>query len=69
MSDPKKKKIFLKYMDSSQVKMYGELVNGKWISGIEDYIPNEQYQTPEYKLGIITDIIDCIIYCDKFKIK
>lgn len=56
MSDPKKKKIFLKYMDSSQVKMYGELVNGKWISGIEDYIPNEQYQTPEYKLGIITDI-------------
>ena len=56
MSDPKKKKIFLKYMDSSQVKMYGELVNGKWISGIEDYIPNEQYQTPEYKIGIITDI-------------
>lgn len=56
MSDPKKKKIFLKYMDSSQVKMYGDLVNGKWISGIEDYIPNEQYQTPEYKMGIITDI-------------
>ena len=56
MSDPKKRKIFLKYMDSSQVKMYGELVNGKWINGIEDFIPNEQYQTPEYKMGIITDI-------------
>lgn len=56
MSDPKKKKIFLKYMDSSQVKMYGELVNGNWISGIEDYIPNEQYQTSEYRMGLITDI-------------
>lgn len=56
MSDSKKKKMFLKYMDSSQVKMYGELVEGKWISGIEDYIPNEQYQEEKYKMGVISDI-------------
>lgn len=60
MADSKKKKIFYKFMDSSQVKMYGEqigdLETGKWIPGIEDYIPNEQYQEEEYKLGVIADI-------------
>lgn len=56
MQDPKKKKIFNKYMDSSQVKMYGERVGDKWIAGIEDYISNEQYQTQEYKMGLISDI-------------
>lgn len=56
MGDPKKEKIFYKYMDSSQVKMYGERVGDKWIPGIEDFIPNEQYQTPEYKQAVIDDI-------------
>lgn len=56
MADPKKQKIFYKYMDSSQVKIYGEKVDGKWIPGIEDYIPNEQYQTDDYKKAVISDI-------------
>lgn len=56
MGDPKKEKIFFKYMDSSSMKMYGEHVNGKWINGIEDFIPNEQYQTDEYRKGVISDI-------------
>ena len=56
MKDKKKQKIFYKYMDSSQIKMYGEKVDGKWISGIEDFIPNEQYQTQKYKEGGISDI-------------
>lgn len=55
-SDPQKKKMFFKYMDSSQLKMYGENIDGKWVKGIEDFIPNEQYQTPEYRDGVITDI-------------
>ena len=38
------------------MKMYGEKVNGKWVSGIEDFLPNEQYQTDEYRNGIISDI-------------
>lgn len=56
IGDPKKEKIFYRYMDSSQVKMYGELVGDKWVPGIEDYVPNEQYQTPEYKQAVIDDI-------------
>lgn len=56
MGDPQKEKMFFKYMDSSQIKMYGENVDGKWVKGIEDFIPNEQYQTPEYRDGVITDI-------------
>lgn len=60
MADPKKQKIFYKYMDSSQVKMYGEQVGdretGKWVPGIEDFIPNEQYQEDDYRMGLIADI-------------
>ncbi|WP_026894880.1 type I restriction endonuclease subunit R [Clostridiisalibacter paucivorans] len=56
MGDPQKEKMFFKYMDSSQIKMYGENIDGKWVKGIEDFIPNEQYQTPEYRDGVITDI-------------
>lgn len=56
MKNKKKQKIFYKFMDSSQVKMEGEMVGTKWVKGIEDYIPNEQYQTEEYKMGVISDI-------------
>lgn len=56
MKDEKKKKIFYKFMDSAQVKMEGELVGAKWVKGIEDYVPNEQYQTEEYRQGVISDI-------------
>ena len=56
MKDEKKKKVFYKWMDSSQVKMYGKKVGDKWVKGIEDFIPNEQYQTDEYVMGIISDI-------------
>lgn len=56
MKDEKKKKVFYKFMDSSKIKMYGEQVGDKWIKGIEDYIPNEQYQTDEYVEGVIADI-------------
>ncbi|NMC58606.1 MAG: type I restriction endonuclease subunit R [Candidatus Methanofastidiosa archaeon] len=56
MKDPKKQKIFYKYIDSSQIKMYGEKINGKWVRGIEDFVPNDQYQTEEYRKAIIEDI-------------
>lgn len=40
ISDPKKAKIFYEYMDSSTVKMAGFLGDdGKWVKGIEDYLP------------------------------
>ena len=56
MKDEKKKKVFYKWMDPSQVKMYGKKVGDKWVKGIEDFIPNEQYQTDEYIMGVISDI-------------
>lgn len=56
MSDEKKKKVFRKFMDSSKVGMCGELKNNKWVKGIEDYVPNEQYETEEYRLAVIRDI-------------
>lgn len=56
IGDPQKEKMFFKYMDSSQIKMYGENIDGKWVKGIEDFIPNEQYQTLEYRDGVIADI-------------
>lgn len=43
-------------MDSSQIKIYGKQVGDKWVKGIEDFIPNEQYQTDEYIMGVISDI-------------
>lgn len=52
MKDEKKKKVFYKWMDSSQVKMYGKKVGNKWVKGIEDFIPNEQYKTDEYVMGL-----------------
>ena len=56
MADPKKQKIFYKYMDSAQIKMYGERVGDKWVPGIEDFIPNEQYQTDKYCKELVADI-------------
>lgn len=56
MADEKKKKVFMKFMDSSKVGMCEELKNNKWVKGIEDYVPNEQYETEEYRLSVINDI-------------
>ena len=49
--------MYYKYMDNTQVKMYGESgPDGKWIKGIEDYLPNTQYLTAEHKQTVIEDI-------------
>lgn len=55
--DPRKAKIYYKYLDSSQVPM-GGLYNagGKYIKGIEDYIPNSQYKTLEHQKKVVEDI-------------
>ncbi len=58
ISDPKKSKIYYKYMDSSQVRMAGHYApNGDYIKGIEDYIPNVQYQTPAHTESVVNDIL------------
>jgi len=59
ISDPAKSKIYYKYMDASQVPMVGYFDNkGNYIKGIEDYIPNVQYQTEEHTKTVVKDIAD-----------
>ncbi|MDY5780143.1 MAG: DEAD/DEAH box helicase family protein [Succinivibrionaceae bacterium] len=58
--DPKshKAKVFNHFMNNSEVEMAGRYVDGKYIKGIEDYIPNSQYgyQTDHPK-AVVKDII------------
>lgn len=57
ISDPRKSKVYYKYMDSSKVGMVGSYnKSGKYIKGIEDYIPNSQYTTEEHIKIVVKDI-------------
>lgn len=56
-ADFKKSEVFYKYMDATQVKMAGyEGDDGKWVNGIEDYIPKVQYISDEHRNKVIEDI-------------
>lgn len=55
----RKKEIYFDYMDSSKVKMAGYTGDdGKYIKGIEDYLPNSQYAISEHRNKVIEDIAD-----------
>jgi len=57
LADTKKKKIFLKYMND--VNMAGHIDNaGKYITGIEDHIPESQYDRSQHYNLVIEDILD-----------
>lgn len=59
ISDPEKSKIYYKYMDAAQVPMVGHVDNnGNYIKGIEDHIPNIQYQTAAHTQIVVKDIAD-----------
>lgn len=59
ISDPIKSKVYYKYMDASQVGMVGHFDSkGDYIKGIEDYIPNVQYQTEEHTTTVVKDILE-----------
>lgn len=59
INDPEKSKIYYYYMDASKVKMAGfREKSGKYIKGIEDYLPREQYERAEHQKIVIQDIID-----------
>ena len=58
ISDPVKSEVYYKYMDSHQVPMVGYIDNnGKYVKGIEDYIPNVQYETDEHTSKVLEDIL------------
>ena len=57
--DPVKEQVYYKYMNAAQVKMAGHFDNkGKYIKGIEDYIPTTQYQTKEHTTCVVQDILE-----------
>ncbi len=59
ISDPAKSKIYYKYMDAGRVPMAGHFdKKGKYITGIEDYIPKTQYQTEEHTKTVVKDIVE-----------
>lgn len=61
--DPAKEAIYDKFMDSDKVKMAGYMEvdasseSGKvYVRGIEDYLPNSQYETEEHQNKVVEDI-------------
>jgi type I restriction enzyme R subunit len=57
ISDPAKAKIFYKFMN--EVSMAGYIDNdGKYVKGIEDYIPIEQYKESAHQNKVVEDIAD-----------
>ena len=57
ISDPKKSAIYYKFMRS--VSMVGSFsANGKYVKGIEDYIPVSQYNCNKHRKAVVKDIID-----------
>lgn len=59
ISDPIKSKVYYKYLDANQVGMVGYFDTlGNYIKGIEDYIPNVQYQTEEHTTTVVEDILE-----------
>ena len=57
LSEPKKKKVFNKYM--TKVNMAGDFdVSGKYVSGIEDLLPSSQYERDEHYNKVVEDILE-----------
>lgn len=56
LNDLEKSKIYYYFMDNSKVKMYSENVDGKFIKGIEGYLPNAQYETDKYRKAVVKNI-------------
>ena len=57
LSDPRKKEVFNRFIRSSTVRMAGFLdKGGRYIKGIEDYIPNSQYTRAEHREKVVEDI-------------
>ncbi len=57
LSDKKKKKIFLRYMNDVPMGSYYDL-NGKRILGIESYLPKSQYDCIEHRNEVVKDILN-----------
>lgn len=57
LSDPRKNIVFNKYM--TKVKMAGHIdASGRYIKGIEDYLPSSQYDRDEHYEKVVEDILN-----------
>lgn len=58
LQNKRKKAVYYRFMDNSQITMAGYHNNSdKYIKGIEDYIPVEQYQTSDHQNKVVEDIV------------
>ncbi len=58
IADPQKSAIYYKYMDATQVNMAGYIAeDGQYVKGIEDELPNTQYDRLEHRQIVLTDIL------------
>lgn len=56
ISDPKKSKVFYEYMNLPMAGSYDAA--GNYNKGIEDYLPNSQYECEEHQSMVVQDILD-----------
>lgn len=57
LSDPKKSEIYYRFMNNALVKMAGDFnTAGKYVKGIEDYVPKAQYQRLAHQETVVNDI-------------
>lgn len=59
LADPKKKEIYSRFMDKSQVAMAGHWdKSNNYVRGIEDYLPTAQYRRPAHQKKVVEDILE-----------
>ena len=59
MEDEEKKRVFYNFMDKNAVPMAGKKTeDGRYIKGIEDYLPKSQYRIDKYQQSVVDDIIE-----------
>lgn len=56
-ADEKKREVFNKYMNDVPMAGY-ENDDGKYVRGVEDYLPNSQYISSEHQNAVVNDICD-----------
>lgn len=56
LADPQKSKVFYKYLNLPMAG--GKDALGEEIKGIEDYIPNTQYEGEEHQKAVVEDICE-----------
>jgi type I restriction enzyme R subunit len=57
LSDPAKKGIFNKFMNKVKMAGYTD-EGGKYVKGIEDYLPTNQYERTEHREKVVEDILE-----------